>query len=87
MSEVKQTIPGVELTSPCSCFVYWAPRGLAKIVKYVNASIKLAFVYLWLSYLYPSILGLIVGFILQHNVVLLSHFDIKGDLRRDKRQA
>ena len=32
MSEVKQTIPGVELTSPCSCLVYWAPRSLAKII-------------------------------------------------------
>ena len=31
MSEVKKTIPGVELTSPCSCLVYWALRGLAKI--------------------------------------------------------
>ena len=34
MSEVKQTIPGVELTSPCSCLVYWAlerPNKSAKL--------------------------------------------------------
>ena len=32
MSKVKQINPGVELTSPCSCLVYWASRGLAKIM-------------------------------------------------------
>ena len=30
MSEVKQTIPGAELTSPCSCLVYWGPEGPSK---------------------------------------------------------
>ena len=62
MSEVKQTIPGVELTSPCSCLVYWAPRGLTKIVNYENIYFQSTFVNLWLVLLYPNILGLIVGF-------------------------
>ena len=72
MSEVKQTIPGVELTSPCSCLVYWALRGLAKITYFIeDADFKHSYfiedadfkhsLKLWLVLLYPNILGLIVG--------------------------
>ena len=95
MSEVKQTIPGVELTSPCSCLVYWALRGLTKIITPQNLLI-------WTEYLnncrlvllYPNILGLIVGL---HNNTLLLHFNPQGwfvdklgvlwvDLRMNKSQ-
>ena len=66
MSEVKQTIPGIELTSPCSCLVYWTWRGLAKIVNDGILSLPhlfwTTFVNIWLILLYPNILGLIVGF-------------------------
>ena len=34
MSEVKQTIPGVELTTPRSCLVCWAPEGPCKNYEY-----------------------------------------------------
>ena len=59
-----QTIPGVELTSPCSCLVYWAPRGLAKIVQYsiMITLIGSTFANLWLVLLYPNTLGSIMGF-------------------------
>ena len=64
MSEVKQTIPGVKLLSPYSCLVYWAPRGLAKILQYIVMILPMGYtsVSLWLVLLYPNILGLIVGF-------------------------
>ena len=59
-----QTIPGVELTSPCSCLVYWALRGRAKIIQYsvMIMLIGSTFANLWLFLLYPNILGSIVGF-------------------------
>ena len=69
MSEVKQTIPGVELTSPCSCLVYWALRGLAKIIYTYKKSVSGTmnqicelFTVLTSGYLlYPNIKSLIVG--------------------------